>query len=311
MPSNNPANSWLPAAAAIVVVAALVAAYMWSREPSPPPGPRPVAGGELEISGVAHVPGTNKLLVLDDDTPGEIFLVEVGPDSSEAGETKAIPLGADVTDMEGITHDGTSFYVVGSQSKPIGFDGDGLARFSFDPASRRITSVETIRDLKGWLAENVAELRGTGREIGDHVLNIEALAWDPKRRRLLLGLRAPVVDGHALVVPVRLVDPSGRFSRDNIGTDGPAIRVDLGGDGIRSLEYDPDADAYRLITGAVLNEETSDFRIVEWSGDDRSPVREIARYSRELKPEGITNAVLHGVKARVLVFDVGTFLLVD
>ncbi len=307
--------------AAIAAVAAAVLAFAFVSRKSPAPSApiplgdsvrhRPIAGGEFEISGVAHVSGSNQLLVLDDDTTREIFLVEVGSDSTHLGAAVPVALGADVTDMEGITFDGTYFYVVGSQSKPTGFDGAGLVRFRFDPVSRRVSNVETIGDLKAWLADNVAELQGTARETGDHVLNIEALAWDPDGNRLLLGLRAPVVNGQALVVPVKLIDPAGPFSRDNIRADGPAVRVDLGGDGIRSLEYDPVAKAYRLISGATLNEETSDFRLVEWSGRDRSPVRDISVYSRKLKPEGIANAELHGRPTKVVVFDIGTFTLID
>ena len=300
------------------IVTALVAFALVNRKPTASRSPvtvrdtvhhRPIAGGEFEISGVAHVPGTNGILVLDDDTTNEIFLVEVGRDTTQAGDAIPVALGADVTDMEGITFDGTYYYVVGSQSKPTGFEGAGLVRFRYDPATRRVNNTETIGRLKEWLADNVAELKGTAQKIGDHVLNIEALAWDPISKRLLLGLRAPVVDGHALIVPVRLVDPAGSFSRDNIRADGPAIRVDLGGDGIRSLEYDPESNRYRLITGATLNEETRDFRIVEWDGRDRTSVRDIALYSRKLKPEGIANAELYGKRTKVIVFDIGTFLL--
>jgi len=307
-------------AALAAIVAALVALALVNRKPQSSGGAltvgdtihhRPIAGGEFELSGVAHVPNSSQILVLDDDTNTEIFLVEVGPDTTQIGDAIPVALGADVTDMEGITFDGTSYYVVGSQSKPTGFEGVGLVRFRYDNVTRRISNVETVGDLKRWLAENVAELKGTAREIGDHILNIEALAWDPSGKRLLLGLRAPVVDGHALVVPIKLVDPAGPFSRDNIRADGPAVRLDLGGDGIRSLEYDPASKAYRVITGATLNEETRDFRIVEWDGRDRTPVRDIALYSKKLKPEGIANAELYGKPTKVIVFDIGTFRLSD
>src|SRR5687767_8601840 len=307
-------------AALAAIVAALVALALVNRKPQSSGGAltvgdtihhRPIAGGEFELSGVAHVPNSSQILVLDDDTNTEIFLVEVGPDSAQAGDAIPIALGADVTDMEGITFDGTSYYVVGSQSKPTGHEGDGLVRFTYDPVTRRISNVETIGGLKAWLADNVAELHGTARQIGDHVLNVEALAWDPAGKRLLLGLRAPVVDGHALVVPIKVVDQAGPFSRDNIRADGPAVRLDLRGDGIRRLEYDPASKANRVITGATLNEETRDFRIVEWNGRDRTPVRDIALYSKKLKPEGIANADFYGKPTKVLVFDIGTFLLSD
>lgn len=241
MPSPENRTAWRRTAETLIaavatIVAALIALALVNRKPQPSGRPltvgdtvhhRPIAGGDFELSGVAHVPNSNQILVLDDDTPGEIFLVEVGADTTQTGDAIPIALGADVTDMEGITFDGTSYYVVGSQSKPTGFEGVGLVRFRYDPVTRRISNAETIAGLKAWLADNVAELQGTAREIGDHVLNIEALAWDPIGQRLLLGLRAPVVDGHALVVPIKLVDPALPFSRDNIRADGPSIRVDL------------------------------------------------------------------------------------
>jgi hypothetical protein len=325
MPIADDRSSWWRSAETLIagiaaIVAALAALALINRKPQPSGKPptagdtahhRPIAGGEFELSGVVHVPNSSQILVLDDDTTGEIFLVEVGADTGQTGNAIPVALGTDVTDMEGITFDGTRYYVVGSQSKPTGFEGAGLVRFRYDPVTRLISDSETIGGLKAWLADNVAELHGTAREIGDHVLNIEALAWDPVGERLLLGLRAPVVDGHALVVPIKLVDPAGPFSRDNIRVDGPAVRVNLGGDGIRSLEYDSGSNSYRLITGATLNEETRDFRIVEWDGRDGTPVRDIALYSRKLKPEGIANARLYGKATNVIVFDIGTFRLSD
>jgi hypothetical protein len=47
-------------------------------------------------------------------------------------------------------------------------------------------------------------------------------------------LRSPIVDGHALLVPLRLRDPRGAFSIDNLEAEGSkAIRLSLGGIGVR------------------------------------------------------------------------------
>jgi hypothetical protein len=143
------------------------------------------------------------------------------------------------------------------------------------------------------------------------VLNIEGLAWDPRGRRLLLGLRAPVVDGHALIVPIKLTDSSASFSRENLRVDGATIRVRLNGAGIRSLEYDERRNAFRLIAGAGLDKENRDFRVVEWDGNPGLPLRDISTFSRRLKPEGITGAVLDGRSVSVIVFDAGRFAVVD
>ena len=59
---------------------------------------------------------------------------------------KAVKLGASVVDLEGITTDGTQFYVVGSQSKSKGGDLTGLVRFRFRADGRACNAVETVRD---------------------------------------------------------------------------------------------------------------------------------------------------------------------
>lgn len=272
---------------------------------------RKIAGGMFEASGVAHVPASNTVLFVDDGRNQDIFLMELTPQGTQHGTTIRVPLGADVTDMEGITSDSTHFYVVGSQSKGQGFDGDGLVRFIFNPATRRAEQVQRIGALKAWLAENVPELRGTAQRTGDDVLNIEGLAWDPQRERLLLGLRAPVVDGHALVIPIKLAEASAGFTRENLRLDGGAIRLPLGGAGIRGLDYDPHTRAFRLISGAALNAESADFRVMEWSGDAAAPLNTLASYSCRLKPEGITRATIDGRSVSVIVFDTGRFLVAD
>lgn len=268
-------------------------------------GIRRIAGGSYEASGLAAIPDDSQFLFVDDGQEREIFLLALSSDGLQTGDAIALPFPASVTDMEGITTDGRFFYVVGSQSKKTGFDGDGLVRFTFDPRARRIAAIERIQGLKGWLADNVAELRGTGRLPGDDVLNIEGLAWDPKNRRLLLGLRAPVVADSALIVPIRLADSTRAFTTDNLSVDGATLRLPLGGAGIRGIEWDFATGAFLVIAGASLNDENRDFRVLEWDGRSGSQLREIATYDRRLKPEGIARATIAGNPSRVVVFDVG------
>ena len=266
-----------------------------------------ITGGPFEPSGVAHVPGTNQILFVDDGRSSEILLMDLTANGSQAGSVVPISLGADVTDLEGITFDGRHFYAVGSQSKKTGFEGDGLVRFTFDAATRRVSSLERVVGLKAWLADNVPELAGTAKKVGDDVLNIEGLAWDPAKRRLLLGLRAPQIGGDALVIPVRLADSSAALSRENLRFDGPTIRLALGGAGIRSIEYDEARKSFTVIAGAGANEESQDFQVFEWSGEAGAPMRPITSFSRDLKPEGFVRAVIGGRSAGVIVFDVGKF----
>ena len=269
-------------------------------------GKMPFAGGTFEASGVVHVPGTDGVLFVDDGRTEEVFWMGLGEGGGQAGEIKPVGLGMSVVDLEGITTDGAYFYVVGSQSKSKGSDLAGLVRFRFDAREQRVEAAEAVSGLKRLLAANVSELHGMeNRKYKDGGINVEGLAWDPRGGRLLLGLRSPVVDGNALVVPLRLRDPRGAFSADNLEVEGTkAIRLPLGGSGIRSIEYDERAHVFRVITGAGPNSEKVDFKLWEWDGDEARPaLRELGTYDRRLKPEGVTRASSGGRDFTFIVFD--------
>lgn len=271
-------------------------------------------GGTFEASGVAHVPGTDGVLFVDDGRPNQVFWMQIGEGRKQAGAIKQVTLGANVIDLEGITTDGTHFYVVGSQSKSKGGDLTGLVRFKFDAQSERVVGTEAISGLKKFLADNIAELRGMeNTKYRDGGINVEGIAWDPRHARLLLGLRSPIVDGQALVVPLKLRDPQGGFSLSNLQTDGTkAIRLPLGGAGIRSIEYDEQLRAFRLITGAGPNAEKLAFKLWEWDGEvDRPALRETGTFESRLKPEGITRVSHGGQDFTFIVFDVSGYAATD
>jgi hypothetical protein len=272
------------------------------------------SGGTFEASGVTHVPGTDGVLFVDDGRPDEIFWMRLGEGRKQLGTIQVVKLGASVIDLEGITTDGTYYYVIGSQSKPKGGDLTGLVRFQFDAQGQRVQGTETISGLKRFLAENVVELRGMeNRKYKDGGINVEGVAWDPRGQRLLLGLRSPVVEGQALVVPVRLRGPHGAFSINNLEVEGAkAIRLPLSGAGIRSIEYDDHAKAFRIITGAGPNSEKLDFKLLEWDGEAASPtLREISAFDRRLKPEGITRASSGGRDFTFIVFDTSGYAAME
>jgi hypothetical protein len=272
------------------------------------------SGGPFEASGVAHVPGTDGVLFVDDGRTDEVFWMRLGEGRTQAGPIKAIKFGASVVDLEGVTTDGTYFYVVGSQSKSKGGDSAGLVRFRFDAHGQKAEGAEAVSGLKRFLAENVSELRGMGdRKYKDGGINVEGIAWDARNGRLLLGLRSPVVEGQALVVPLRLRDPRGALSSGNLEVEGgKAIRLPFGGAGIRSIEYDERARAFRVITGAGPNSEKLDFKLWEWDGDAARPaLREVGTYERRLKPEGVTRVSTGGRDFTFIVFDTSGYAAAD
>lgn len=271
-------------------------------------------GGKFEASGVAHTPGTDGVLFVDDGRPSEVFWMRLDAKGNQAGAVKPVNLGVSIIDLEGITTDGAYFYVVGSQSKPKGSDQAGLARFKFDAQRQRVEEVESISGLKRFLTGNVAELRGLGdRAHKDGGINIEGIAWDPQGNRLLLGLRSPVVNGQALVVPLKLREPGGAFSYDNLeAPEAGVIRLPLGGSGIRSVEYDDISKSFQIIAGAGGGGKKTDFKLWQWNGDANEPtLREVNRFDRKLKPEGITRASAGGRNFTFIVFDTSGYAAID
>lgn len=279
-----------------------------------PEGMTAFSGGKFDASGVAHLPGTDGVLFVDNERAGQVFWMSLDAGGKQVETIKAVELGADIEDLEGITTDGTHFYVVSSQARPKAIAKDGLVRFRFDAKTRKVEGVESVGGLKSFLLERVAELREEGDKKGKHGgLNIEGIAWDARRGRLLLGLRSPVVDGHALLVPLRLRDRNGPFSVDNLEVEGPgAIRLNLGGVGVRGMEYDGRAKAFRIISGAAEDQDQTDFALWEWNGDEKQPaLRELKRFDDKLKPEGVTRVTVGGRDFTLVVFDASGYTVLD
>jgi len=279
---------------------------------APPPGGKlltsktPFVGGEFDASGVAGVPGTDGVLFIDNKREGQVLWMSLDQNGRQVGEIKAIDLGVAVEDIESITTDGTYFYVASSQSNRKESDSEGLVRFKFDAGTQSIKGVEAVSGLKRFLLENVAELGEEGGKKGKKGgLNIEGLAWDPRQGSLLLGLRSPIIDDDALLVPLRLRDPRGAFTIDNLEVEGSgAIRLPLGGGGIRDIEYDGRANLFRIISGAAEDQDTTDFSLWEWDGNEKQPaLRETNRFDESLKPEGVARVTAGGRDFIFIVFD--------
>lgn len=295
--------------------------YLSRRGAQPTPGAEalgrmtPFAGGKFEASGVTNVQGTDAVLFVDNGQPGKVFLMRLDQNGKQVDAIKAISLGVDIEDIEGITTDGTYFYVVSSQARPRAAAKEGLVRFKLNAQSQAAEGVESIIGLKRFLLENVAELREDGRRKGKHGgLNIEGLAWDPQRGRLLLGLRSPIDDDeYALLVPLRLRDPRGVLAVDNLEVaESKLIRLPFGGNGIRGIEYDSRKGLFLVITGASEDQDRTDFGLWEWNGEESQPaLKETRRFDGKLKPEGVARVTAGSRDVVLIVFDSGGYTVME
>jgi Protein of unknown function (DUF3616) len=115
-------------------------------------------------------------------------------------------------------------------------------------------------------------------------LNIEGLAATPQQE-LLIGLRNPIVAGRALVLKLKnphdLVLDSAASAKF-----GKAIELDLGGLGVRSMEYWPHLQQYLIVAGAF--DGGDQFALYLWSGDRAAnPQLVDVQLPADFRPEGI------------------------
>jgi pSer/pThr/pTyr-binding forkhead associated (FHA) protein len=279
----------------------------------------PFQGGVFEASGAVFVPGGNGILFVDDNRPEEVLWMQVDESGRQVGQVKPIPLGVAVEDPEGITSDGNYFYIVGSQSKPNAGERNALVRFAFDPANQTVQKAEALTNLRDFLVANVPELKESPDKKGsDGGLNIEGIAWDFKRGRWLLGLRSPLArDGNAFVVAVKLRNPGGAFSADNLQLAEPnAIQLKLGGLGIRDIQFDPESNSFLIIAGAPEHHEKTEFTLWEWNGTfdqsgSESALRREQDFDPKIKPEGLTHVEIGGRKFILVVGDSSVLFKLD
>jgi hypothetical protein len=157
----------------------------------------------------------------------------------------------------------------------------------------------------------VGDLKGVGEMKGSKGgLNIEGIAWDPDRKRLLLGLRSPIINDQALIVPVKLTNPAGPFSADNLQVEqDKAVPVSLGGSGIRDIQYDGKLKSFLLISGAPENEEKGDFILWQWDGNSQPVQKSVL--DKKVKPEGVTSVEVGGQNFIYIVCDASRYTKID
>lgn len=276
----------------------------------------PIEGGMFEASGVVQVPGTDGVLFVDDAKLDEVLWMRVDQSGKQAGPVKAVPLGASIADMEGITYGDGYFYVTGSQGDPKDGDKNAIARFKFDTGSQTAKGIEIVPNFRDFLRSNVPELQAEGdNKAKEGGLNIEGLAWDLKRNRLLLGLRSPQMGGNAVIIPLVLKNPGAELSAENLRVADPSpIQLPLEGLGIRDIQYDSRLDSLLIIAGAPEHHDKKlGFKLWQWNGEtmDASGLHALSDLDREMKPEGLTRFEFGGRDFIFIVGDAGSYVKLD
>jgi pSer/pThr/pTyr-binding forkhead associated (FHA) protein len=270
----------------------------------------------VEASGVVFAPGLNGVLFVPDSSEGEVDWLQLDENGEQVGDIKPIPLNVSFKDPEALTYGNSFFYLITSQSNPNNGEQNALVRFEIDQETHTLRGQpEIIADFRSFLLQNVTTIAASGAPDGRQGgLNIEGLAWDPNRERLLVGLRGPQIGGpggQAAIVPIKLRDPRGKFTRENLKVDQPEVIVlSLGGQAVRDITYDPQLKSFLIISGVHEGGQRTDFGLWEWDGQSPTPIK-LMTLEDEEKPEGVTSVTINGRSYIFVVGDAGRHIKLD
>jgi len=120
----------------------------------------------------------------------------------------------------------------------------------------------------------------TKAEVAFEEINIEGMAFDPVKKRLVLGFRDPEFNNMALVAFIS--NPKDVFERNAKPEFDEVTILDIDGGGIRSLNYDPVLKSY-VIANEVKDENGQKFsQLWTWSGNptDEPAAQPATHYQR-------------------------------
>ena len=125
-------------------------------------------------------------------------------------------------------------------------------------------------------------------------LNIEGLCASPDGQVLYIGLRNPrpanKKTGRTEAIVVPLQNPAGVVDRGAAPVFGEPLLWDLGGLGIRSMEYSPFHKAYFIIAGGPDDDNEGGFVLYRWSGkpeENPAMVRKLDLDGSSFSPEAL------------------------
>ncbi|WP_457446393.1 DUF3616 domain-containing protein [Roseateles sp. P5_E4] len=228
--------------------------------------------------------------VVADDEHNRLTIYRRGEAKSVGGIDLDKFLKADKeADLEGAAQVGRRIYWIASHAR----NSAGKVRedrLRFFATEIRGTTVEPVgQPYTGLLADLLAAPALAPLKLSDAAgraaeaeggFNIEGLAAAPDGS-LLIGLRNPIPQGRALVIP--LLNPAELVSGKSPARFGSAIRLDLGGRGVRSIERV--GSGYLIAAGPPAD--VGSFALFRWSGKATDVPAPVKAELGTLRPEAL------------------------
>lgn len=212
-----------------------------------------------------------RLLIVEDEQDRPVHLLQTAHNDGQlvllSFPAPAFPLRAD--DLEGVAAGpGNRVYAITSHTPEADGSLDAarkkLLRFTVEPGGG-YGQVEDFSGLLPHLLERVAAIAPGTRHI-----DIEGLSLDRDGRRLLFGLRQPVVEGRSVVLS--LENPAAIFDRGEAPVvSASPVLLDLGGGGIRAMTYAPCCGGYLLANEVESSGDKPRSWLWLWDGDPDHP----------------------------------------
>ncbi len=192
-------------------------------------------------------------------------------------------------DLEGAAQVGNRIYWIGSHARnSAGKLREDRQRF-FATEVRGATVAPVGKPYTGLLADllatpmfaplKLADAAGRAAE-ADGGFNVEGLAAAADGS-LLIGLRNPIPRGLAILIP--LLNPAELMDGKGPARFGPAIRLDLGGRGVRSIERV--GAGYLIAAGPPAD--AGSFALYRWGGKTGDAPKPVAVDLGTLRPEAL------------------------
>ena len=175
-------------------------------------------------------------------------------------------------------------------------DGNVLGLTSYDNLTQVLETDHKLHDL---IRER------TKAEVSFEEINIEGMAFDPVKKRLVLGFRDPEFNNMALVAFIS--NPKDVFER-NVQPEFDEVAIlDIDGGGIRSLNYDPVLKNY-VIANEVKDENGQKFsQLWTWSGNPTDEPQKISLPNLQhiTNVEAVDSITVNGKPQMILMGDEG------
>ena len=272
--------------------------------------------GVFEPSAVQQLPD-GKLLIAEDEPNHAFSIISIDKTGrfveDEALDTRVITgFKRRLSDLEALARDDEGFiYALTSHSRTrkgnrspdrehlMRFkiqDGNVLGLTSYDNLTQVLETDHKLHDL---IRER------TKAEVSFEEINIEGMAFDPVKKRLVLGFRDPEFNNMALVAFIS--NPKDVFERNAKPKFDEVAVIDIDGGGIRSLNYDPVLKTY-VIANEVKDENGQKFsQLWTWSGNPTDEPQKISLPNLQhiTNVEAVDSITVNGKPQMILMGDEG------